>query len=546
MNIKIGLAQINSSVGDFLGNEEKICQDIQLALKQSCDLLVFPELSVCGYPVWDLANKGSFVKACSKSIKRIAKKTRNVSCYVALGTVTKGKNGKSFNSVQVLHRGKIVYTQHKSLLPTYDVFLEEIFFDSDNRRVPLEIKGNKIGFTICEDIWDKNYEDKPAADLVKKGADAIINISASPFHQLAFAERSQILVEKSKKHKVPFFYCNLVGGQDHLVFDGRSIVSNAKGHIVYVGNAFSEELRVFGLNYVNRAKKVSTKEDPIALMYQALVTGIRDYVNKNNFTQVVVGLSGGIDSALTAALAVDALGKDAVLGVAMPSMYSSEDSKYDAELLADNLGIEFRVQSIEGMYEAFTKQRYTIHGGKGLAWENLQARLRGLLLMFISNNENRLVLSTGNKSEMATGYCTLYGDMCGGLSVLADIYKTDVYRLSNYRNREDIVIPLSTINKEPSAELKPDQKDSDSLPEYALLDNILRLYVEENMSSSEIEKKLRIKSSRPNHPSIVKWVINRVDHNEYKRQQSAPGIRVTKKAWFGRRMPITNRFQPTT
>lgn len=515
------------------------------------DLVVFPEMSLCGYPVWDLANKRAFVEMGMRALRAIAKTTKQMHVTSVVGMVDYGAkpNGKNRNALAVIRSGKVLCMQHKTLLPNYDVFLEEIFFEPADQHHTFKVNQIKVGASICEDIWDDAYRVKPLQVLKKKGVQLALNASASPYHRRAAHIRDALIRRKAKQNHVWLIYVNQVGGQDDLVFDGRSMVSDPQGRIVARVEPFIEclvpveiavgEKRSFDLPL---PKINETKE-----MYQALVLGIHDYVEKNGFQKVVVGLSGGIDSALVATLAADAIGPERVLGVTMPSKFSSVGSYRDSEALAKRLGIEFRTLAIKDSYRHFLqkmeKENPRSQDQKrkmSLAKENLQARLRALQLMYISNDENRLLLSTGNKSEMAMGYCTLYGDMCGGLAVLGDVYKTDVYRICDYRNSISPVIPEAILKKAPSAELKPNQKDQDTLPPYEQLDAVLKLYIEENMYERDIIK--RLAKQRVSRKEIVD-IIKKVDNNEYKRRQTPPIIRVTSKAWFGRRMPITNRFR---
>jgi len=543
---------MNPTVGDFEGNREKIISQIKKADSNNLDLLVFPELSICGYPVWDLANKKQFIDAGTESLKKIERSTKDIKAHVIVGFIDHGsaKGGKARNALAVIHRGKIVQIQHKILLPTYDVFLEQIYFESGESHGIFVVNGFKIGTSICEDIWDDFYPLKPARIIKEKGADLLINISASPFHRHVANIRSELIGRKAKANKLWIVYANQVGSQDDLVFDGRSLVANPKGEIVFQAPAFEEGLFITEINAQPQfVEKSISKPDQTKDMYHALVLGIRDYMQKNGFKKAVIGMSGGIDSALVATLACDAIGPSAVLGVTMPGEYSSTGSYQDSEELAKNLGFELRKQPITPMYKSFvqsvidrkdTRKADAPEKSKiTLAMENLQARLRALELMYISNDENRLLLSTGNKSELAMGYCTLYGDMCGGLCVLGDVYKTDVYKVARYRNSISEVIPKSILNKAPSAELRPDQKDQDSLPPYDVLDAILELYIEKNLGNSEIAAKLK---SQKVSSVLIEDTIRKVNRNEYKRRQTPPLIRVTEKAWFGRRMPITNKF----
>jgi NAD+ synthase (glutamine-hydrolysing) len=541
--ISFAIAQMNPTVGDYAGNARKIISWIKQAEKKKADLVVFPEIALSGYPVWDLANKKSFVSDGMKQLDAIVRSTRNLNITAVLGYIEENDSadGRNWNAMAWISKGRILARYHKRLLPTYDVFLEDIFFQAGSESRPIPWRSLKVGPTICEDIWDARYKTKPVQELARQKSDLLINISASPYYLGVINKRDELVSAHSKRHRIPMLYVNQVGAQDDLIFDGRSFFADADGRILFRAPGFHEGLFYFDWD----ASKKEPYEVPrqasantIAEVYEALVLGIRDYCRKNGFKKVVIGLSGGIDSALVAALAVEALGPDAVLGVTMPGTFSSKGSWKDSEDLAERLGIEIRVNPIKKLYQQFLKEAKK--SKLSLATENLQARLRGLKLMFISNDEGRLVLTTGNKSELAMGYCTLYGDMAGGLSVIGDVYKTDVYRLAWYINREKEIIPHAILEKAPSAELRPNQKDEDSLPPYELLDQILYLYIEKNKSAQEILSGLKTP-----HVSLalVRDVIRRVDHNEYKRRQTPPILRVTEKAWFGRRMPITNRFQ---
>ena len=550
----VGLGQINPTVGDFAGNTDKICSYIESAETQGLDLLIFPELSISGYPVWDLANKASFIQKNQESLRTIIAVTKGKHVAVTVGFIDHPQRGetKSHNALAVIRNGKVIHKQYKTLLPTYDVFLEQIFFASGKTHKVLLLGNHRIGASICEDIWDDSYSIKPAKILARKGAKILINISASPYHKDVVAARGRVILRKAKEYGLWIIYVNQVGGQDDLVFDGRSFICNPKGQIQFQAEPFREGLYKTRLDFQkNRSIQPAGKViNTVREMYQALVLGLSDYVRKNRFRRVVVGLSGGIDSALVATLARDALGPQSVIGVAMPGPFSSSHSIRDARHLAECLGIEFRMKPIRSHYSNFIKEAIQEKQKRRmkpvertkitLAMENLQARLRGLELMYLSNDEGALLLTTGNKSELAMGYCTLYGDMCGGLSVLGDVYKTDVYRIAEFRNSISKVIPDSSLKKAPSAELRPHQKDQDSLPSYSILDQVLFLYIEKNKSFQEIVKTLGQKGVSIH---TIKRVLRAVDHNEYKRRQLPPALRVTEKAWFGRRMPITNRFE---
>ena len=603
-SLKIGIVQMNPIVGDLPHNTAQIIRRIDEAEKRGLDWVIFSELALSGYPVWDLANKKGFIDAGLAHLKKITRATRGKKVMAILGFIDRGPAGshKAYNALAVLSNGKVIHKQYKSLLPTYDVFLEQIFFEPARDQKIFTYQGLKVGTTICEDLWDEQYPLKPMKVLAQKGARVIVNISASPYHGRVEQVRDALIRKKSRETGAYFIYVNQVGGQDDLIFDGCSLVASPDGEVLFRGEPFRENLYEVKLDIprktVKRKSAVRVKQPERRLgcgdageMYRALCLGVRDYVRKNGFKRVVIGLSGGIDSALTAAIAVDALGPEAVIGVAMPGEFSSEDSLRDARELARHLKIEFRVHPITKKYHQFLKEAKKgaatgcLSGGRppGLpapgdrpgdrlvtpAMENLQARLRGMELMYISNDEGAMLLSTGNKSELATGYCTLYGDMSGGLCVLGDVYKTDVYRLAAYRNGQASVIPAAIIRKAPTAELRPNQKDQDSLPPYDVLDTVLYQYIEENRSREEIIRKVagrspapiragrgwrlgRIGAGRSPAPiwtgrqiksDVVRDIIHRVECNEYKRRQAPPILRVTEKAWFGRRMPITNHFR---
>lgn len=542
------IAQMNPTVGDYAANTEKIIEWIRQAEQKSADLIVFPELALCGYPVWDLATRKPFIRQGLKQLEKIAAATRNFKVTVALGYIDEGKNGRSLNAMAWISRGRIVAKTIKRLLPTYDVFLEQIFFEPGTRSEVVAFRGGKAGPLICEDLWDEGYSVKPMAELAKQKPDFIVSISASPYYRGVSAVRDALIKRQVQKYKLPILYINQVGGQDDLIFDGRSFFTDAKGRVLFRAPAFQEGLFFFKWDPKTTSHAVPQASycDSPEEIYKALTLGIQDYCRKNKFDKIVIGLSGGIDSALVAALAVDALGKSAVTGITMPGPHSSSGSWQDSEELARRLGIDFRTHSISDDYEFFM-QHYCedrkkagvkpVYRQINLAMENLQARLRGLKLMFVSNDEGRLLLTTGNKSELAMGYCTLYGDMAGGLAVIGDVYKTDVFRLCEYRNSISKVIPQKILTKAPSAELRPNQKDEDSLPPYEILDQVLFHYIEMNRGVQEISKLVK-KISRER----IAEIIRSVDRNEYKRRQTPPILRVTPKAWFGRRMPITNRF----
>jgi len=533
MPIKIAIAQINTTVGDINGNFEKIISNITKAENEKADLVVFPELTLTGYPPRDLLIKKSFIKRNIEILHQLVEHTKNIA--IVVGFVDE-KDGKLFNAAALIEHQKIIGIYHKVHLPNYDVFDEKRYFTAGNSTSIYTLKGIKIGLTICEDIWIDNG---PATNLKEKGAELIINISASPFHAGKEKIRLNVVAKQAKENNIPIVYCNLIGGQDDLIFDGRSYVINNLGKLIQQSKAFTEELSY--ISNIQEKNEIDFSENENESIYKALVLGVKDYFRKNGFKNAIIGLSGGIDSALTAAIAVEALGNINVKGVSMPSEFSSEGSISDSLALAKNLNIPCEVIPIKNIYTSYldSLKNQFANTKFNVAEENIQARIRGNILMALSNKFGYLVLTTGNKSESSVGYSTLYGDMAGGLAVISDVLKTKVYELSTYINEinEREIIPVSTIIKPPSAELREDQKDSDSLPEYDVLDPILRAYVEEDLSSEKIidlgfEKK------------VVTRIISLVDRNEYKRQQAALGLRITSRAFGqGRRMPITNRWK---
>ena len=542
--MKIGLAQINTTVGDLPGNFEKILAAYHQAVEAGAELVLTPELAVTGYPPLDLVFKSRFVPANLEIMGRLQAAVGDMPLVV--GFVAKNEQdqpGQYFhNAAAVLQRGRAAQIVYKSLLPTYDVFDEARYFNPAARTAPVEINGRRIGLTICEDIWAEPYLARPlyTADppksLVEQGAEMILNVSASPFQCGKPRRRFEMIGHLAKLHGIPFVYCNAVGGDDQLIFDGSSCAFNAQGEALKILPGFTETVAIVDLDGPP-VPLPPLPEEP-AELHPALVLGLRDYFLKCGFKSAVLGLSGGIDSAVVAALAVEALGPDNVTGVAMPSAHSSKGSVVDALELAENLGVRCLQLPIAEPFETFKRQFATLFAGlpENETEENMQARLRGMTLMALSNKFGSLLLTTGNKSELAVGYCTLYGDMAGGLAVISDVPKTSVYRLARYINRDKEVIPNSTIEKPPSAELRPGQVDQDSLPPYDLLDRILQLYVEENLSAVEI-------IGKGYDATTVRWVQRRVDLNEYKRAQAVPGLKVTSRAFgSGRRMPIAQRF----
>jgi len=548
MSLRVAGAQLNLTVGDISGNEAAIVRSIEMAEAAGADVLLLPELAVSGYPPEDLVHRDDFVDANLAAVSRIAKLTSDLTVVVGFVDRTTGTSRGAAdselrevaNGAAVLSRGQIVGVYHKVLLPNYGVFDEDRYFAVGSKPDAVwEIGDIPVGISICEDIW---LPDGPPAGQAANGAKVLLNINASPFHRGKARQREEMLATRAKESGSAVVYLNLVGGQDELVFDGASVVIDRRGEVLHRSAQFEEDFFVVDVPVGEEtldAGEVAPLLDPAEEVYRALEIGIGDYVRKNGFSQVLVGLSGGIDSALTAALCSDALGPEAVWGVAMPSRFSSDHSVADAQELAENLGIRFELLPIDGVYEAHLQSLEVVFAGTefGVAEENLQARSRGATLMAISNKFGPMVVATGNKSEMAAGYATLYGDMVGGYAVLKDVFKTLVYELARWRNRESVVIPISTIDKPPSAELRPDQKDSDSLPPYEILDAILERYIEEDQGVDQIV-------AAGFDPDVVSAMTRLVDRNEYKRRQSAPGVKITTKA-FGkdRRLPITNAYR---
>jgi NAD+ synthase (glutamine-hydrolysing) len=543
--MQIGLAQINAVIGDFPGNVKRILAAYRECLDAGADLVVTPELSLAGYPPRDLVFKSQFVPKCLQALDHLAGEIREVPLLVGyVDHHHPTRPGKPFrNAAAWLENGEIQHRFWKTLLPTYDVFDERRYFEPSETCRPVSWKGHRIGVTICEDIWTEDYLKRPFYDrdpveeLMAEGIDLLLNLSASPFHLGKPLLRRAMIGGIARKAKVPVVYCNSIGANDQLVFDGHSLVATANGRIAAQLPGFHEACRVVDPFQGVEDDAPLRTEDPEQL-YQALVLGVRDYVTKCGFSSVCLGLSGGIDSALTAAIAAEALGPENVRGLTMPSPYSSRGSVDDSFALAKNLGIRCHEVPIGPAFESIKATMQPIFEGmaEDVTEENMQARLRGIMLMALSNKENHLLLTTGNKSELAVGYCTIYGDMCGGLAVISDLPKIRVYEVSRWINREREIIPWNTIDKPPSAELRPDQKDQDTLPPYDILDGILELYVEHQLSADEI-------ISRGYQETTVRWVQRRVDLNEWKRHQAAPGLRVTSKAFgIGRRMPIVQRF----
>ncbi len=547
--MKIVIAQLNPVVGDVEGNIDKIFSVLERTKDQQPDLLVFSELFLVGYPPRDLLERRWFIEKAQAAIETIKDHSKH---YPATGILfgapiptAKDTGTGLYNAALLVYQGKLIFTQHKSLLPNYDVFDEARYFDTAAEVQVVEFKGEQLGVSICEDAWSdpelklkRNYDHDPIETLIDKGAKVLINISASPFTVGKENVRFDLIRRHVEKHKVPFIYVNQVGGNDELIFDGRSMCLDARSNLVTVLAGFEEQTQLIELGAAGSRQQLDA-EEPIESMYKALVLGLRDYVRKCGFSKVVLGLSGGIDSAVVCCLAVAALGRENVLGVTMPSQYSSEGSVDDSRKLAENLGIEFKQIPIAPIYQAYIKTMTDHFAGQeqDTTEENFQARIRGNILMALSNKFGSLLLSTGNKSELAVGYCTLYGDMSGGLSVISDVPKTMVYEIAHFINRDAEVIPNDTITKPPSAELKPGQVDQDTLPPYEDLDRILRYYIDEGWSVQEI-------INQGFAPDVVHWIVRTVDRNEYKRRQAAPGLKVTTKAFgVGRRIPIAMRIK---
>ena len=541
--MKIGIAQLNNIVGDLSGNAEVIVSAYNQLVAKGADVVITPELSLPGYPPRDLVFKSTFVPRNLEALDGIMANVGSVPLLVGYVDFNTEDAGKPFeNAVAVLQDGNKTDKIIKCLLPTYDVFDEARYFQPSKEVKPIMLSGLSVGVTICEDVWSEDflpsnlYVKDPAGSLAEQGIDVLLNLSASPFHSEKPKERHSMLSFLARRIGVPVIYCNAIGGNDQLVFDGNSAGYSSGGEVITQCAGFCECLEIVDTEAETKAYQAP---DRLEELYNALVLGLRDYIRKCGFKKVVIGLSGGIDSALTAAVAVAALGPENVLGVTMPSEFSSAGSVDDSEILAKNLGIAFEKISIGKSFESLKDDLNSIFSGdeEDITEENMQARLRGLLLMSISNKKGCLLLTTGNKSELAVGYCTIYGDMCGGLAVISDLPKMTVYELSRWINREGEIIPQNTIDKPPSAELRPDQKDQDTLPEYELLDQILEMYIDDALSVSDIIDKGYDKET-------VDWISRRVDLNEWKRGQAAPGLRVTSKAFgIGRQIPIAQNFR---
>lgn len=553
--MRIGLLQLNSTIGDFAANRERLLAAYGEAVAGGAEFVLAPELYLCGYPPRDLLQRDDFVDANLSALAETAARVGSVP--LCLGYVQKNPDrpGRALkNAAAVLREGQMVWQTAKSLLPTYDVFDEDRYFEPAGRVEPFQLAGRMLGITICEDIWNDEdfwptrlYRRDPVRELIAQGADAILNLSASPWHEGKERTRLAMLQRVARDEGIPLAQVNAVGANDELIFDGHSVVLNGRGEVVRRGWGFQEQVLMADLAV--RGDGSGPMEAPVAggsdfpareeLLFSALSLGVRDYVRKCGFKSVLVGLSGGIDSALVAVMAVEAVGAGNVMGVSMPARYSSAGSRTDAGRLADRLGIRYETLPIEPVFEAVETQLKGVFAGTkpNEAEENVQSRLRGVTLMALSNKLGGLVLTTGNKSEMAVGYCTLYGDMNGALAPIADVLKTDVYKIARWVNREREIIPAASITKPPSAELRPNQTDQDSLPPYDVLDGILDLYVVKNFSKGEI-------IARGYPAGLVNDVVNKVNFSEYKRRQAAPGLKVSPRAFgMGRRIPIAQRFR---
>jgi NAD+ synthase (glutamine-hydrolysing) len=550
--MKITVAQLNYHIGNFDRNKDLICNAINKAKVEGSDLIVFSELSICGYPPLDLLDRLDFIEKCNITVNEIAKECTSITAIVGSPTLNKNREGKKlFNSALVLSEGKVVFSVNKALLPTYDIFDEYRYFEPENHFSIFPFKGVRIALTVCEDLWDDQpfenefektrlYTVSPMEELAKLNPDLIINISASPFSYTKIESKENIFRSKSLRYKIPVVMVNQTGGNTELIFDGASLILNKEGEIFKRLPLFEEALETFSLDDLKSGSLIRSEvsPNPISLIHKALVMGIHDYFSKTGIKSSILGLSGGIDSAVCLCLAVEALGNENVRVLLMPSRYSSDHSVKDAVELSKILNVKYDIVSIEKPFNTFEAELAPLFEGKNadVTEENIQARIRALLLMAVSNKCGPILLNTSNKSEAAVGYGTLYGDMAGGLSVIGDVYKTDVYRLAAYINRERIIIPENIITKFPSAELRPDQMDSDSLPDYNILDNILHQYIELQKPAERIIREGADKET-------VYKVIRMINLNEYKRYQAPPVLRISSKAFgAGRRMPLVARY----
>jgi len=548
--MKIALAQMNPTIGDFEHNTEKMMGFIEKAKGLSCDLIVFSELVISGYPPRDFLERQEFVQENLSHLRRLVDSVTGIGVICGFVDENPDDEGNSlYNSAVLFDTGKILHQTHKRLLPDYDIFDERRYFEPGKEWSPFSYKGSTIGLTICEDIWNDSdflpkrlfprrlYPIDPVAGMIKKGADLIINMSASPFYAGKRKLRWDMLGSMAKKYRIPFFYVNQVGGNDSVVFDGESMAFDAKGQIAARALDFEEDMVLFD-TATQKGDLHPVSDTEVESVLKALIMGTRDYVQKCGFSEAVIGLSGGIDSALTACIAVEALGKEKVKGVFMPSQYTSQASREDTTLLAQNLGMELTRVPISKIFESFLQELPPAFNNVAteITGQNIQARIRGVLLMAFCNKYGALLLSTGNKSELAVGYCTLYGDMSGGLAVISDVPKAMVYELAHFINRDQEIIPERILQKPPSAELKPGQVDQDDLPPYDLLDGISKAYIEENRGADDIV-------AMGFAPAVVKETIRRINRSEYKRHQAPPGLKVTSKSFgYGRRYPIAQKF----
>jgi NAD+ synthetase len=541
--MRIAVGQINTTVGDVTGNESRILAAYQHGVQAGADVVLVPELAIAGYPPRDLLSWKTFVARNLAALERLAEATGKTALIVGhVGQSDKRPGRELTNAVALLQHGRIAATRAKTLLPTYDVFDEDRYFEPAQENSPVELNGKKVGLTVCEDVWndedfwrERRYSRNPAVELANAGAEIIFNVSASPWNLGKNRVRREMLSNLAAKTRRPLIYCNVVGGNDELVFDGASLVFDGGGRLVAEGKMFEEDFIVVDPDSAGPIEHQSLPDEE--KVFKALVLGLRDYLYKCGFKSALLGLSGGIDSALTAVIAVEALGKENVRGVSLPSEFSSQGSLDDARALADNLGIRYDVIPIQPMFASARAQLREVFAGRAedVTEENIQARLRGVVLMALSNKFGSLLLTTGNKSELAVGYCTLYGDMCGGLAVISDVPKTMVYRVARWINSTREIIPAASITKAPSAELRPNQTDQDSLPPYDVLDAILEAYVVQGNSAADL-----VKSGFDEQ--VVRRVLRLIDFSEYKRRQAAPGLKVTSKAFgVGRRIPIAQR-----
>ena len=543
--MKIAIAQLNFLIGDFQGNVDKMLQSVDQAKDQGADIICFSELSTCGYPPRDFLEFDDFIKLAEQAIERLAKAAEGIAIVVGSPSRNPVIEGKDlFNSVYFLADGKVKQVQHKALLPTYDIFDEYRYFEPGTEFNIVEYKGKRIALTVCEDIWNIGNENPlytvcPLDELKPQNPDFILNVSASPFSYKQAESRIHVVRSNVERYGIPMFYVNHAGAQTELIFDGGSLVMSANGKIHDELPYFEECVRVYELDAVMKGEEDRPQfKDKMTLIHDAIVLGIKDYFGKLGFKKAILGLSGGIDSAVTAVLAVRALGKENVRVVLMPSQYSSDHSVNDAKELAENMGIEYDIVAIKEVYDSYMNLLEPQFAGLdfNVTEENIQARIRGMILMAMSNKFGNIVLNTSNKSEAAVGYGTLYGDMCGGLSVIGDVYKTEVFELARFMNKDGEVIPENTITKPPSAELRPNQKDSDSLPAYDILDAILYQYIEQQQGPQEI-------IDMGYDEALVRRALRLVNINEFKRYQTAPVIRVSPKAFgMGRRMPIVGKY----